>query len=144
MTITFALPGKNDAEQFQHIAEGVFDADLSAASLQSFLNDQRHHILVAKDGETIIGFISAVDCVHPDKARELWINEVGVARAWRGQGIGKRLLSMMLDHGRKLGCAEAWVLTEPENEAANALYRSIERARNLGSTAVVMHSFKLA
>ena len=71
------------------------------------------------------GFVSAVHYVHPDKPHpELWINEVGVADGYRGQGIGKAVMRETLDVGRRLGCAEAWVLTERSNEAAMRLYAS--------------------
>ena len=74
---------------------------------------------------SIVGFVSAVHYVHPDKPQpELWINEVGVADGYRGQGIGGALMRATLDVGRRLGCAEAWVLTERSNEAAMRLYAS--------------------
>jgi ribosomal protein S18 acetylase RimI-like enzyme len=143
MAITFSLAIKNDAGQFQEVADDVFDAELSVASLRLFLDDQNHHMVIVKDGATIIGFVSAVSYVHPDKPWELWINEVGVAPDWRGQGIAKCLLSMMLEHGRSIGCVEAWVLTEPENAPANALYRSVARKKDAGPTTAIMYSFKL-
>ena len=139
MTISFAFAGLNNAADFQRIEDDVFDNAVSPASLEVFLHDHRHHIAIAKNG----GFVSAVDYIHPDKPRELWINEVGVASAWRGKGIAKQLLSMMLAHGRDIGCAEAWVLTEPENGPANALYRSFADDADAEPTSVILHSFKL-
>ena len=68
---------------------------------------------------------SAVHYIHPDKPPELWINEVGVAAAYQQQGIGGRLLRALFDRGRELGCGEAWVLTDWENEAARRLYASV-------------------
>ena len=68
---------------------------------------------------------SAVHYVHPDKAPELWINEIGVAPSHQGKGIGKRLLNALLAKARDLGCAEAWALTEEENTVARRLYRSM-------------------
>ena len=65
---------------------------------------------------------SAVHYVHPDKPPDLWINEVGVASSHRGRGIGQALLATLFEHGRALGCAEAWVLTDEENAAARRLY----------------------
>lgn len=53
---------------------------------------------------------------------ELWINEVAVAEAQRGQGIGRRLLEALFEQARRLGCREAWVLTEPDNLPAQRLY----------------------
>lgn len=143
MAVTFSLALKNDADQFRDVADNVFDAKLSVASLRSFLDDQNHHMVIAKDGATIIGFVSAVSYVHPDKPWEIWINEVGVAPDWRGQGIAKSLLSMMLEHGRSIGCVEAWVLTEPDNAPANALYRSAASKKDAGPATAIMYSFKL-
>ena len=65
---------------------------------------------------------SGVHYVHPDKAPELWINEVGVAPTHHGQGIGTRLVTTLVQHGATLGCDEAWVLTSPTNEAARRMY----------------------
>lgn len=61
-----------------------------------------------------MGFISAVHYVHPNKPVELWLNEVG----YQGQGIGCEMMRAMLEHGRKLGCVNAWVLTNRENAGA--------------------------
>ena len=105
--------------------------------------DQRHHIVIAKHGETIIGFVSAVDYIHPDKPREMWINEVGVASAWRGHEISKKLLSLIHQHGRVIACVEAWVLTGPQNMAVNALYRTVAQKRDPEAKAAIVHSFRL-
>ena len=63
--------------------------------------------------------------VHPDKAPELWINEVGVAPSWQRRGLGKAMIEALLAHARAIGCAEAWVGTEPDNTAARGLYEAI-------------------
>jgi hypothetical protein len=50
----------------------------------------------------------------------------------------------ILDQGRSLGCVGAWVLTEPENAAANALYRCVARLRDAEGAVAIIYSFKLA
>ena len=80
---------------------------------------------VALEGTLVVGFASAVDYVHPDKPRELWINEVGVAPSHQRQGLGQRLLRAVLDHGQSIGCRDAWVLTSPANGPAVRLYESV-------------------
>lgn len=101
----------------------VFDDPLDPPAASEFLRDPRHHIVVAIDGGAVVGFASAVHYVHPDKpSPELWIDEVGVASTHRGRGLGKRILEELLGHARRLGCSEAWVLTDRGNLAAMRLY----------------------
>jgi ribosomal protein S18 acetylase RimI-like enzyme len=52
----------------------------------------------------------------------MFINEVGVSAACEGQGIGTRLLAVLLQRATDLGCSEAWTATEPDNLRAQALY----------------------
>jgi aminoglycoside 6'-N-acetyltransferase I len=54
-----------------HTAPDVFDNPVRAELAREFLNDPRHHIVVAIDGNTVVGFASAVHYVHPDKPTEL-------------------------------------------------------------------------
>ncbi|NTU64115.1 MAG: GNAT family N-acetyltransferase [Chloroflexi bacterium] len=115
----------DDTGVLANIAPGVFDDPIALERAREFLADPRHHLIVAIDNGSIAGFVSAVHYVHPDKPHpELWINEVGVADGYRGQGIGGALMRETLDVGRRLGCEEAWVLTDRSNEAAMRLYAS--------------------
>ena len=126
MSIEIKLLRRGDEAQLERVAPGVFDDPVDAAAAREFLADERHHLAVAIDGGVVIGFVSAVLYVHPDKARpELWINEVGVAAAHRRQGAGRAMLSALLAMGREAGCSEAWVLTDRANAAAMRLYASL-------------------
>lgn len=107
-----------------HAAPDVFDYTVRPELAREFLADPRHHIAVALESDVVVGFVSAVHYVHPDKPMELWINEVGVAPSHRKRGLAKQMLQTMLAHGRALGCKEAWVLTDADNAAARALYAS--------------------
>jgi aminoglycoside 6'-N-acetyltransferase I len=107
-----------------HAAPDVFDNAVRPELAREFLADPRHHIAVALESDVVVGFVSAVHYVHPDKPMELWINEVGVAPSHRKRGLAKEMLQTVLAHGRALGCKEAWVLTGADNAAARALYAS--------------------
>lgn len=111
-----------DAEQLDQVADDVFDEPINAEWARQFLSTGNHHIFVAVDAGVVVGMITAVDYVHPDKPVQLWINEVGVAPSHQRRGIGRQLLRAMLDHGRALGCKEAWLGTEDDNVAARGLY----------------------
>jgi ribosomal protein S18 acetylase RimI-like enzyme len=114
-----------DEAILENIAPDVFDDPLDVVRAKEFLGDQRHHLIVALDGNSIVGFVSAVHYIHPDKAHpELWINEVGVAKTHQQRGIGKAMMEKIFEVGLTLGCKEAWVLTEQNNTAAIKLYSS--------------------
>jgi aminoglycoside 6'-N-acetyltransferase I len=65
-----------------------------------------------------------VHYVHPDKAPQLFINEVAVAESHRRRGIARGMIDRLVRIAAELGCTEAWVLTDTNNAAAIALYRS--------------------
>lgn len=139
MPIEVRLLGLQDTDVLNRVVEGVFDNLIEPALSAEFLNDPRHHIIVALDDSSVVGMITAVHYVHPDKPAQLWINEVGVAPSHQRRGIGRTLLRAMLDHGRALGCSEAWLGTEHDNVAARGLYE------DAGSVAepFVLYSFNL-
>jgi ribosomal protein S18 acetylase RimI-like enzyme len=124
MTIEIKILGKGEADVLLISAPGVFDNAVDPKLAHDFVADPHHHIAVALDNGVVVGFASAVDYIHPDKPRELWINEVGTAPTHQGQGIGKKVMAAILARGRAVGCANAWVLTDTENTAARALYRA--------------------
>jgi aminoglycoside 6'-N-acetyltransferase I len=142
MAITIKVLGPDDAGVLQHVAPDVFDDPIHAQRAEEFLADPRHHLAVAIDDGLVVGFVSAVHYVHPDKAcPELWINEVSVAPTHRRRGLGRRLLHSTFAVARRIGCAEAWVGTERANTAAMGLYSVAGSAE--GPTDFVMFTFRL-
>jgi ribosomal protein S18 acetylase RimI-like enzyme len=135
--------GPEDAGVLECCAEWVFDDPIDRPAVAEFLADPRHHLAAAIDEGVVVGFVSAVHTVHPDKERpELWINEVSVAPSHRRRGVAKRLLAVTLEAARELGCREAWVLTERANPAAMRLYASLGGVEEESDT--VMFTFPLA
>ena len=134
--------GPTDSYLLNNIAEDVFDDPVVEASTREFLNDHRHRLVVALDQDIVVGFVSAVIYLHPDKsAPELWINEIGVAPTHQRQGIGKALLQAILDIAKRSGCSEAWVLTDRANLPAMAMYKSAGGEETLPDP--TMFTFKL-
>jgi aminoglycoside 6'-N-acetyltransferase I len=73
--------------------------------------------LAVIDGE-VVGQARVMIHRHPDAATELYIGNLGVTP----ERLATRMLDELLAWGIELGCEEAWVGTEPDNEAARALY----------------------
>jgi aminoglycoside 6'-N-acetyltransferase I len=131
-----------DADSLNNVAGDVFDDPIVESTAREFLADPRHRLVVARDGDLIVGFVSALIYLHPDKAApELWINEIGVAPTHQRQGIGRALMQAILEEAKRSGCTEAWVLTERENLPAMAMYTSSGGIES--SPDPVMFAFKL-
>jgi hypothetical protein len=93
MAIELKVLGPGDAGVLADVASGVFDDPIDVGRAEEFLADPRHHLSVAVEGGRVVGFVSAVHYVHPDKPRpELWINEVSVRPVKNGgkRTIGRR------------------------------------------------------
>jgi ribosomal protein S18 acetylase RimI-like enzyme len=117
----------------------IFDNPVDEKFALEFLNDPRHHIVVAITNNQVIGFASAVHYIHPDKPTELWINEVSVASEHQNKGVAKAILKELFELGKSLGCVNAWVLTDSDNLPANKLYQSAGGEKS----ETVMYEYKL-
>jgi GNAT superfamily N-acetyltransferase len=126
----------------RNVAADVFDNPVDARLAAEFVRDPRHHLAMAVDDGRVVGMASGVHYVHPDKAPELWINEVAVSPAYRGLGVGRRLVERLCARSRELGCVEAWVLTDHGNPAAMRMYAGAGGVEH--SVAVAMFEFRLA
>lgn len=116
MSIEIRILKPEDGEILNHVAPDVFDDPVIPQAVRDFLGSPHHHIAVAIDQGFVVGFVSAVQYFHPDKARpELWVNEVGVAPSHQNRGVGKAIMHALLEVARNAGCSEAWVLTERNN-----------------------------
>jgi GNAT superfamily N-acetyltransferase len=142
MDVDITMLAPHNASILGRVAPGVFDHPVDPRWSGEFLRDPRHHLAIAVSEGVIVGFASGVHYVHPDKGPELWINEVGVAPIVRGRGIGGRLVARLCDHGRELGCREAWVLTDYTNRAAIHMYAKAGGLEHPSPS--TMFTFKLA
>ena len=53
----------------------------------------------------------------------MFLNELGVDEAYRRRGVATALLERLTEVCRDRGCGEMFVLTEPDDEPADATYR---------------------
>ena len=101
---------------------GVPDAE----RMNRLLNDPDVVLLVARDGERIVGTTTVIVYTTPFwiKAR---LDEVVVDQSARGTGVGEALVKAALDVGRERGAqvAELQSGRGPAREAAHKLYERI-------------------
>jgi GNAT superfamily N-acetyltransferase len=93
---------------------------------EALLADPRTLLLAAFDRERPVGFVLAHELPrrHGDRAK-LFLYEVDVAESHRRRGIASALLGRLGELARERGIRAGFVLTEPGNGPANALYRSL-------------------
>ena len=92
----------------------------------ALLDDPGTIFLVAEQAGDVVGFVFGY--VLPRRhgnATQLFVYELDVDEPHRRQGIARRLMGTLLD-----GQEEGFVLTEPDNEAANALYAALGGKRS--------------
>lgn len=89
----------------------------------ALLADDRVVFLVALDGDRPLGFVFGYELPrrHGDPSI-FFVYEIEVDAACRGQGVGTRLMSELGRICRERGIPQGFVLTDGDNEAANALY----------------------
>ena len=99
------------------LSEDLFDDPPRREWTEEVLSDPRHHLVLAAMGMRLVGFLSAVHYLHPDKAPQMWINELGVVEDQRRKGVARRLVDLAAGTAQGLGCSAIWVLSDPTVEA---------------------------
>jgi ribosomal protein S18 acetylase RimI-like enzyme len=92
----------------------------------ALLADERTVFVAALDGERPVGFAFGYVLERRHGAPKIFfVYEVDVDPAYQRQGIATRLFAEMHRVANEQGAEESFVLTEPDNAAANALYASL-------------------
>lgn len=123
MAVSVRRMAAGDERLFAAVAVDVFDEPIDAVRLAAYLRAPGHLMVLAFEDGQVVGQCAAVLHRHPDKPTELYIDEVGTATSHLRRGIARMMLDEMFAWGRALGCTEAWLGTETDNEPAKALYR---------------------
>lgn len=124
-SIEVRLLSPDESRVLDSVAPDVFDHAVEPRFVDAFFRDPRSMIAVAIDDGVVVGMATAFTYVHPDKPRQLFINEVGVAPPYQRRGLGSALVAALLERAKQMGCVEAWVATEEENTPARLLYQSL-------------------
>ena len=122
-TLRFMRLRAGDSGLLVHAEDDVFDHEIEASRAETFLADHNHLLIVACHDGRVVGQVSAVVHRHIDAPCDLYIDNLGVAPAYRRRGIAARLVELTLEAGRDAQCAGAWVVTDSDNRAAKKFYR---------------------
>ena len=94
----------------------------------AWLHEKQEHgfpVLVATHDDTVIGF-SSLGVFRPAAAYHYTVeNSVYVAAAWRGQGVGKRLLAPLIDAARAIDAHSIIAVIDADNAVSIRLHQSM-------------------
>jgi ribosomal protein S18 acetylase RimI-like enzyme len=96
----------------------LLDGGAQVAATRRFLADPGHHLLVAYESGSAVGFVTGVEMTHPDQGTEMFLYELGVDVGVRRKGIGTALVAALAERARALGCYGMWVAAMRAYEAA--------------------------
>lgn len=97
---------------------------LDAAAIREVFTSPATTVLIAKDGDTIVGTLSLVVFRIPTGVRS-WIEDVVVDAASGHQGIGKALVQAAVERARAAGARTVDLTTRPSRVAAGNLYERV-------------------
>jgi ribosomal protein S18 acetylase RimI-like enzyme len=99
------------------------DSSFGEEELHQTLQDNASRLFVMRREDAIIGMLTL--CIyHCPTARKVWVEDVVVDSAYRGQGLGKELVAFAIDYVEKnLAPCSLMLTSRPERIAANKLYR---------------------
>ena len=105
----------------------------SKQQLDSIVSSDASHLLVASEGDRILGSLTLVMFPIPTGVRA-WIEDVVVDGDARGKGVGAALNKLAIDMAREAGATTVDLTSRPSREAANRLYQRLgfkERETNV-------------
>lgn len=115
-----------------------FKSHVEADSVD-FLSDPRTVLFAAMEADESVGWSCGYELVRPDGHCAMLLYELEVAEEARGRGHGKALVEALLAEAEARGHIEMWVLTDPDNQSAAALYRAMGADR----TGQIMFTWEL-
>jgi L-amino acid N-acyltransferase YncA len=91
--------------------------------------DPRHPVIVAESEDTIAGWGSLNVFNSRPAYRHVADFSVYVERAWRGKGVGHRMLERLIELAREIGYHKMVLATFPTNEGGVKLYARLGFSR---------------
>lgn len=92
--------------------------------LDAVLASDQHDLLVVKDGEKIIGMATLYTMQKLGK-RSGHVEDVVVDSAYRGQGLGVKLMMEVIARAREKGIQNLYLTSRPARVAAHGLYQKV-------------------
>jgi ribosomal protein S18 acetylase RimI-like enzyme len=97
---------------------------LSAEALKQIVSWDGNYLLIARNGDRVVGMLTLVTFPIPTGLRA-WIEDVVVDEAARGQGVGAALTQEAVRQAQAVGARTVDLTSRPTRQAANRLYERL-------------------
>jgi len=112
---------KQAVELHRETSQSVADGD--EESVRGFVGDSNRYLLMARQGDCVIGSLYGYALRHPHRAQpQFLLYAIDVSQEWKNRGIGTALVRDFVEEAKKAKAGEVWVLTEKGNGAALMMY----------------------
>jgi L-2,4-diaminobutyric acid acetyltransferase len=126
--ISVERPQVGDGPDLWRLARDSGELDLNSPYCYLlWCRDFSQTSVVARAGRTVVGFVTGH--VRPDAADTLFVWQVAVSRAYRGQRVGRRMLDRLASVMHRLGCRYLEATVSPGNVPSARMFTSFARAQ---------------
>jgi|JI9StandDraft_2_1071091.scaffolds.fasta_scaffold06336_10 ribosomal protein S18 acetylase RimI-like enzyme len=106
----------------ENVDPDVFDHPIDPSRLAAYVADPLHVMFVAVENNLVVGQIRGNVHLQPDRAPDLYIDNLGTSPARQRRGIAAAMIKALIEWGKGQGCTFAWVATETDNDGAIGFY----------------------
>jgi [ribosomal protein S18]-alanine N-acetyltransferase len=123
MTAVLGPLTRTDAARCAELESQLFDGDdpWPARVFMAELEAKHNHYVAARADDKLVGY-GGISRLGRKKPYEYEIHTIGVDAAYQGQGIGRQVLTALLEHADG---GTIFLEVRTDNEAAIALYESV-------------------
>lgn len=129
MAIAIHSVTAENTDLLARVAEDVFDGEITPDRLGWFLAAPGHVMFVAVEADQVVGQIRGMVHLQPDRASDLYIDNLGVAPSHKRRGIATMLIAALIAWAKAQGCISVWLATETDNDEAIGLYGKLQFER---------------
>jgi GNAT superfamily N-acetyltransferase len=112
-------------DQYRQFYKQPSDLEAATAFLAERLSKSESIVFLAEEGSHFVGFAQLYPSWSSVSMKRAWIlNDLFVAPAFRGKGVGKALLAGSVQFGKETGAVGLTLKTAVDNKTAQRLYDS--------------------
>ena len=124
-------------DSYRQFYDEPADAELAAAFIGDRLQAKESVIFLAEEGGEALGFVQLYPSFSSVAACRIWVlNDLFVAPAARGRGVGRALMGAAREHAIQTGAKRLTLETTSENRTAWSLYEDLGYVRQNDSVRV--------